>query len=154
VRVKRETVRRTVIVSRPRISLVPKYSPSVEIRDVLQRTVQYWSSVHSMTATQIERAALSKILATLGVPDDEVGAILGRLRVDRREWSGDVADTQKCVGQFVYFSPTVELPLTAAVTHQGAWASHSAMPGGVDFVLFIKSGVPQFLEIGFLASQR
>ena len=102
-----------------------------------------------MKTTEVERKALSEILAVLGLKKSHLGLILERLDVDRREWSEDMADTEKCVGQFVYFSSTEELPVDLAVTHQGAWASHPESPGGVDFALFIKSSVPQFLEIGF-----
>lgn len=99
--------------------------------------------------TEVEYTALSKILPAIGVHESRLGPVLKRLNVDRREWSEDVADAEKCVGQFVYFSPIDELPIDSSVTHQGAWASHPEAACGVDFLLFFKSGVPQLLEVGF-----
>lgn len=109
----------------------------------------YWNGVHPMMITAVEHRALSEILMTLGVHEPHLEPIIERLTVDRREWSEDVADAEKCVGQFVYFSPSEKLPINMSVTHQGVWASHAEAAGGTDFVLFVKSGVVQFLEIGF-----
>ncbi|WP_369928798.1 hypothetical protein [Xanthomonas sp. NCPPB 2632] len=105
-----------------------------------------------MIITEVEHRALSKILSALGIRDSHLGPIFKSLKVDRREWSEDVADAGKCVGQFIYFSPSEKLPLDFSVTHQGVWASHPEAAGGVDFLLFIKSGVPLFLEIGFFGT--
>jgi hypothetical protein len=102
-----------------------------------------------MMITAVEHRALSEILMTLGIHEPHLEPILARLTVDRREWSEDVADAEKCVGQFVYFAPGEQLPIDLSVTHQGVWASHAEAAGGADFLLFIKSGVAQFLEIGF-----
>jgi hypothetical protein len=101
-----------------------------------------------MKMTDIERKALSEILVSLGIQASNVDRIVARLDVDRREWSEDVADREKCVGQFVYFSKAEKLPISAPPTHQGVRASHGAAPGGLDFLLFLASGVPQCLEIG------
>lgn len=99
--------------------------------------------------TAVEHRALSEILLALGIHESHLEPILERLSVDRREWSEDVADADKCIGQFVYFSPCEKLPIDLSVAHQGVWAYHAEAAGGADFLLFVKSGVPQFLEIGF-----
>ncbi|UPG90587.1 hypothetical protein L2Y96_02105 [Luteibacter aegosomaticola] len=101
-----------------------------------------------MKMTDIERKALSEILVVLGVPAPDVGPIVTGLDVDRREWSEDVSDKDMCVGRFVYFSPAEGLPVSSPPTHQGMGASHKDAPGGLDFLLFLASGVPQCLEIG------
>lgn len=102
-----------------------------------------------MMITAVEHRALSEILLSLGVRESHLEPFLERLTVHRREWSENVADAQKCIGQFVYFLPSEKLPVDSSVTHKGVWASHAEEAGGADFLLFFKSGVPQFLEVGF-----
>jgi hypothetical protein len=102
-----------------------------------------------MMKTQIEDAALTRILLRLGVPFEQLNNVLAQIHVDRREWSEDVANATQCVGQFVYFAPSEAIPVATPPSHLGLWASHESMPGGADFVLFLASGVPKVLEIGF-----
>jgi hypothetical protein len=102
-----------------------------------------------MVRTQVEDAALSRILLALGLPHEHIDEALEKMRVDRREWSDDVTDAALCAGQFIYFSPMPSFPISESHTHMGVWASHEGMPGGADFILFLTSGVPTVLEIGF-----
>jgi hypothetical protein len=99
--------------------------------------------------TPLEQKGMREILTRLGLLVDQVDRALNELRVQRREWSQDVSDPDRCVGRFIYFVEGDPLPLVDRPTHLGVTASHPDMPGGADFLLFLRAAVPTVLEVGF-----
>jgi hypothetical protein len=99
--------------------------------------------------TSLEKRALTEIFSRMGLATSIGQDVIRGLKIERREFSEDVADSARCIGEFIYFAPGESLPILSPPTHQGASATRADLPGGADFLLFLKDGAPTFLEIGF-----
>ncbi|WP_310045930.1 hypothetical protein [Luteibacter sp. 3190] len=102
-----------------------------------------------MKLTSIEARVLHVMFSNGGISPGDADDIVSHMAVERREWSPDVAYPDSCVGQFVHLEYPKNVPIDGAPEHLAVWAQHPSLPGGVDFVLFLRDGVPMFLEVSF-----